>query len=137
MPARTRVIEVWLGMYLSTGTATFSDLKLTATDAAGNEMQPVAAPTAATDTTRKRGTSIRARNSVANCPLVMDFVPLHAPAGKFGFVYKKATAQLSRRTGAGTSGIGYIKDWQPPKEYAAPNSCRATARAGIDLVPLR
>lgn len=133
-PPGTRVIEVWLGMYLSTGTAWFDDVKVTAYDSAGNEIQPI--KRAAVDVTDTTGwLTFEPGTEDTSRPLVVDFAPfLPAPAGKLGFVSAK-DGQFVYDNGdrAKFWGIGYIKDWCPPKEQA-PIVAERLARAGINLV---
>lgn len=135
-PPKTRVVEVMLGMVNCTGTAWFSDLRLTAYDASGAEIAPTPAPmTVRTDTAGWVPLSTDTED--LSRPLVVDLSPyLPSPAGKFGFVTVR-DGHFAFENGARARfwGTGYVRDWCPPK-HQAPAIAEAWARAGINLIRL-
>ena len=135
-PPKTRVVEIWLGMFNSTGTAWFDDVNVTAYDASGKELTPTMG--AVSVQTDKTGwTAFESGTEDTSRPLVVDFSKfIPAPAGQFGFVRPKDGHLVFENGGrARFYGTGFIKDWCPPKDQA-PAIAEAFARGGINLVRL-
>ena len=135
-PPNTRVVEVWLGMFNSTGTAWFDNIQLQAYAADGSEIQPTPSPaTVRTDTTGWIPMSADVEDT--SRPLVVDFSAyIPAPAGKYGFVgVKDGHFAFANGQRVRFWGTGYVKDWNPPKEQS-PAIAEAFARGGINIIRL-
>jgi hypothetical protein len=129
----TRAVKISLGMCVSTGTAMYDSLRITAYDTAGSVVEPIPTPSQVTTNTTGWWTFNSGVEDTSR-PLVIDlsrYIP--APAGKFGRVVVRnghfafANGGRARFWGSGTA------NWDPAKSDSD-RIARQLVRDGINLV---